>query len=250
MKWFLRVLKEEWQILKKTPAIFYKREIILTLLPAVLWYTAVLSRPYFIDLRCSKLPKTCNQSEVFLLDRFVLNLPYSEQADRYSQWTQATSGFLAFGLPLVWHANSLLLQRVSTLTAFSFVGADFLIVAQTSLWNGLSMEGARIFFQRPRPFVYQNPFESGQSAAHYTSFWSGHTSFAAAANTAAFITLLGRGASAAALSTTACAGILLTILTGLFRVVSIRHFPSDVIVGMFAGILVSIVVAHIHRKRS
>ncbi len=125
---------------------------------------------------------------------------------------------------------------------------DTILWAQIALWNGLFMEVTRLLVQRPRPFVYANPLVLGTEAAHYVSFYSGHTSFVAATWTGLVITAWSRKASSAWLFGALGAWQLMPFLTGYFRVLAGRHFLSDVVVGMIAGTCVAIGVHAAHRK--
>lgn len=223
----------------RTPATLQSSDLFWILFSSLLWWVLTHSRPVLIDLRCARLPTPCTPETVFFLDRIALGI----QDLRYmilSDWTQAFAGILGFGIPLAWA----LTRRAKLREIF----IDLNLVLQSTLLNGLMTEIFRISVQRPRPFVYGNPAEHGPDPAHYTSFYSGHTSFTATVITAMMIILYSRGAPKFAFRIISAVGILSVLLTGLFRVLSERHFPSDVIAGAIAGTSVAITVALIHRR--
>jgi undecaprenyl-diphosphatase len=105
-------------------------------------------------------------------------------------------------------------------------------------------ELSHLVTHRPRPFVYQNPAVRGTEAAHYTSFYSGHTSFVAAMSMGLLLCLFRRMAPTAALPFWAAAGQALMLATAINRIFAGRHFASDVIAGAVAGALVAVFVAY------
>ncbi len=173
----------------------------------------------------------------------------NDRIDGYSFATQYGAGYLAVGIPAAWTIARTVLRLTSPTMALAEFGIDFLVLAEATLWNGVSMEVVRLTVQRPRPFVFQDPKLFGANPAHYTSFYSGHTSFAALASTSSFLALAGRGAPALALTATSLVGLVMVILTGTFRVAAGRHYPTDTIAGAVAGLMIAGLVAWAHRRR-
>src|SRR5690606_20397860 len=137
----------------------------------------------------------------------------SPRADELSFLTQNTAGYLAFAVPPLWSGALWLAGRVTPAAALAAAGTDILLFAHPSVVNGVGMESARLLVQRPRPFVIENPGAHGGSQGNYTSFYSGHTSFAAAAGTSMVIALASRGAPFFLLVGTGAAAFVLTFLT-------------------------------------
>jgi len=224
-----------------------RRDLWLTLIPALLWIGAVYARPYVITPRCVTDPAYCNPGTVFDLDRPSLGLE-NTPADQYSDVTQHLAGYVGAGVPVAFNFGLAALGRISPAVALAQTGVDLAIWLQTVSWNGAINETTRVLVQRPRPYVYARPVE-GRNAANYTSFYSGHTSFAAASSVALVLILLARGAPLLLTLGSILSAHLLIFTTGLFRVLAGRHFLSDVIVGAVAGTAIALAVSWFHRRR-
>jgi membrane-associated phospholipid phosphatase len=218
----------------------------LTLAPALLWYVAVHARDWVIHPYCAQDPSRCRAASLWILDQPAVGLELAH-ADGVSFTTQGLAAVVALALPLLWHLCSVLLHKTGLRTAAIAAATDFVIFAQTTFWNGLLTECARLLSQRPRPFVYADPSRAAD-ASNYTSFYSGHTSFAAAATTYAVLTLWARGARPWALAIATAGAYAITSLTGIFRVLAGRHFPTDVLMGALAGFVVALVIARRHHQ--
>ncbi|MGK5088645.1 phosphatase PAP2 family protein [Bdellovibrionota bacterium FG-2] len=225
-----------------------KSDLLLTLLPALIWFAALSGRPYLMNTRCASAPENCVRASVFKLDRVSLGMA-DGNADELSFRTQDLSGYIASSLPFAWHLTHATLGRVSPLTALVGFATDTLILFQAVTLNGAVNEITRLIVQRPRPFVYGDPKTQGANPAHYTSFYSGHTSFAAAVMTSLVLMLLGRGAPSSLIALLAAGDFVLVFLTGFFRVLAGRHFATDVLAGALAGALIALGVALYHRKQ-
>ena len=222
------------------------RDLWLTLLVALLWGLLVHARPWVIHTRCANHPSVCAADTVPKLDHYALDHD-SPMADGLSYDTQNFSGVWAYAIPIGLQIGRVALQSQPLGLALSLIAQDSLILTETIVLNGALNESARLLVQRPRPFVYHDVGYYGSDPQNYTSFYSGHTSFAAATNGALIFTLLGRTRSLTLLAVVAVLGPLLILLTGLFRILSGRHFLTDVLTGAAAGILVSLAVALAHR---
>lgn len=190
-----------------------------------------------IQTHCIDRPDSCSPESVNWIDRWVITYPYSSTLDGFSFWTQDTSGLLFIAVAL-WVAFQ---AEAGKKFATGFMWLSFGVTA--ALFNGFLTEMARHLGQRPRPYVYLNPEYMGQNGQNYVSFYSGHTSFAAAMCMSAYLvvanhpkspTWMRRGIAALA--------FVLPFLTGLFRVLSGRHFVTDVLAGATAGVLVAFAV--------
>ncbi len=229
-------MKDIWNKLK-TPPRLNKWDVLWTLLPLFLWFMALQSRPHVMDLYCSKQPELCTPESIFLPDRLAYGHEF-EDADRLSFAAQCIAGGFSFFVPFLWSSGALVQ-----------LGTDLVLILQTVVWNGALNEGAKLLTQRPRPFVYYDPSRLGSDPAHYTSFYSGHTSFAAASTLGAFFVLVGKNISLHVLRAVSLCSFALIFLTGFFRVFAGKHFLTDVLAAGFAGALIAFMVAYFHRKK-
>ncbi len=233
----------------RVPFRLTRADIALTLVPALLWWAAAsYGRQAWISPRCAATPELCSRDSVPVLDRLAIGLE-SPEADFYSEVSQDVSGIAAFAVPALWSVSLATLGRLTPAGALMAIGTDFVLLAQTAAFNGVFTELSHLVSQRPRPFVYTDPPRRGPNPAHYTSFYSGHTSFAAAACTLLVLLLLARGAPLPLVGASAALGQVLIILTAVLRIFAGRHFLSDVLVAAIAGSLVALAVTHLHRKR-
>lgn len=235
------------QFYKKTSLRLLYFNLMLALVPAVLWAIATVARPWVIEPRCGRAPQLCDPGKIFPIDQLSLNME-SWKADLYSFRTQNFSGVLAFTVPAVWHAGLFTLGRVSGPLALVAVGSDLITVSQTVAWNGVFTEISHLISQRARPFVYIDPAVRGTDSAHYTSFYSGHTSFTATCVFALFLILLKRGAPLGILYMFAALGEGLIVSTAYFRILAGRHFLTDVIFGAIAGLTVAWGVYYLDKR--
>lgn len=222
-----------------------RKDLLLTLIPAVLWVIAVYARPYTLRPHCAEHQELCSPSSINFVDQTGLGLERSD-ADGFSYFTQNLSGVLAFTTPTLWNGTLAWLGRISPAVALTQTAVDLTLILQTTAWNGLATETAHLLGQRPRPFVYLRS-EERKNPANYTSFYSGHTSFSAASLTALFLTLLCRKAPTFLLILFAGAGQTLIISTAFFRILAGRHFVTDTLAGAVAGSLIAWIVASLHR---
>lgn len=219
----------------------------VTLLGFVLWGAGVFSRPYVIQAHCVQNAPACHTSTVLEFDQPGLGLENS-RADALSDVSQNLAGVLALTVPGIWNGSLAAFGRITPATALAWSATDFVLVLQTASWNGVGVELSHLLSQRPRPFVYSNPGK-GDLSSNYTSFYSGHTSFTAAASLALVLILISRGAPAPLVVLFAATAQGLTVATAVFRVLAGRHFVSDVLAGAVAGTLVALLVAAFHRPR-
>lgn len=198
------------------------------LLPAALWVLATYSRPFFIHPVCETLEAAsqfsrCSQDFIPSIDRASLGSSdsVSEDASSFNQIFSA--------------AFSLLFPFLSPWTS----AKDCLVILQAVFWNGFATEVSHLIVQRPRPFVYQNPVEYGLNPAHYTSFYSGHTSFVTTAFFSVFFLIFRRKAPLPILIAVGVLAEVMMISTGYFRVLAGRHFLTDILAGSVMGTLIA-----------
>lgn len=228
-----------------------KRDIWLSIIPALLWWGATQARPVLIEPRC-KGPGAvvaCSPESVNAIDRIGLGQERGD-ADGFSYATQNISGYLAIGGPILWSAGMAVAGVLTPELAAASAGVDLLLLGQASAWNGLLNEICHAAIRRPRPFVYSDPAGRGADPSHYTSFYSGHTSFAAVAGLSLLLMLLARGAPAGVLAGAAVSWQALTISTAYFRIMAGRHFLTDVLAAAAIGSAIAVLVFLSHKDCS
>lgn len=105
---------------------------------------------------------------------------------------------------------------------------------------------------RPRPFMYHPdvPYEDKSGTGTTVSFFSGHTSTTA---TASFFMAKVYSDYHPELGNKKFylfgAALIPPVLVGFFRVKSMKHFPTDVIVGTAVGATIGIVMPQLHKNR-
>jgi membrane-associated phospholipid phosphatase len=121
---------------------------------------------------------------------------------------------------------------------------DAIVFAETLSINGAFVTAAKYATQRPIPRAYTDPDVAARPSS-YRSFYSGHTSFAFAALSAASVTVnLRYGVIWEPWAATLLVGSTVAVQ----RVVSGYHFPTDVLVGAGAGLVVGTAVPLLHAR--
>lgn len=228
------------------PPRFSRADIAWTLIPALLWLGGIYGRTYLLKPHCASAPQTCTVESVNSTDRIAIQME-SGEADGLSFAGQNISGITAITVPFLWHVGTVALGQFSPLSALIQLGGDWLLLAQASAWNGVGTELSHLVSQRPRPFVYSDPSHRGADPAHYTSFYSGHTSFAAVSMMTLILILLSRGAPGILVLASVISTETLVMLTGYARIMAGRHFLTDVLAAAVAGTLIAVAVAYRHR---
>ena len=142
----------------------------------------------------------------------------------------------------------------ATLLAGQDTRNDFLkigvLFAETTLINaGLTIMGKAVF-RRPRPYVFDESWNSEQilSSNDQASFFSGHAS-GAAASTFFFATVFSDYYPDSKLKPYVWGVAMgLPALTGYLRIKAGKHFPSDVITGYLFGAGIGYLVPTLHKK--
>lgn len=226
---------------------FFQRWIFSLCLPALIWLIALFLRPSTMQLRCKNEPTSCNPSSIFWLDRFSLSLNNSK-ADEISFLAQNLTGIISFSILLIWGTiavrNS---QPHLKKTAIIQSLRNSWIWIQVVLWNGFFTEIARLALQRPRPFVYSDPRVLGANPAHYTSFYSGHTSFATASGVISILLFSNYSPPKWIRDPYVALVGALIMTTAICRILSGRHFLTDVLAAIVAGSIVAIFFYRYHR---
>lgn len=179
-------------------------------------------------------PASCPMASVNGFDRFAVGM-HSELADVTSDATVA----LSVAVPAI--ADALRLGLVPALRE------DLTILTETIAVNAALVTGVKYLVQRPLPVTYARRDNLPEQAQGYRSFYSGHTSTAVAALTAAAWTLRFRdGPSAWPWLVTGAVGASVAAE----RVLAGRHFPTDVLVGAVAGFAVGTAIPWLHVRRA
>lgn len=221
-----------------------KWNLALTLLSLGLWGAGVFSRPYLISPHCVQTPANCTPESISALDQPGLKIENS-QADGWSYATQNASGILALSIPLLWHGALAARGQIAPLVALTKTGMDWAQLIQVTALNGVGVELSHLLSQRPRPFVIGNS-DLARNPSNYTSFYSGHTSFSAAAMTFLFLMLFRNQAPMLVLLLCGALSQGLILATAIFRVLAGRHYVSDVLAGAIAGSLIALGVAYLN----
>jgi membrane-associated phospholipid phosphatase len=186
-----------------------------------LWYTAHCQSagPEDGPLR----EPLCSAAALNAMDRMIPGQG-SISADFYSNCLQNGAGILAFFLPWI------VFRKIRPALSLNLI-----LLGITSL-NGALMEVIRALIQRPRPIVLAAPASEAGNIHHYTSFYSGHTSFVALA--LFFSWLWTRRLLPEKRGLVLALGILypaLTVGTAVLRVLGGRHYPTDTLAGWLFG---------------
>ncbi len=125
------------------------------------------------------------------------------------------------------------------------LSTDLVVFGETLLVNGALVQVVKYSVQRPLPRTYAGDPALIHSPGGYRSFYSGHTSLAMAALTAAAYTARRRYGERV-WPWLVVAGVGASV--AVERVAAGRHFPSDVLVGAAAGTAVGLAVPWLHDR--
>lgn len=168
------------------------------------------------------------------LDR-VKPMPYNGKIAGHSDWILMSTAFLS-ALPALnpqkqkieWNYANLLAQNLIITTNFT--------------------QTVKLLVQRKRPLTqHPNYVESGNNDDHY-SFFSGHSSFTAAAATTAMLYAY-RYDGGKWTKPVAWASVGLALTTGGMRIAAGKHYTSDVLTGFLIGTGISLLNARLHEKK-
>jgi membrane-associated phospholipid phosphatase len=187
--------------------------------------------PYAFASRIIHPSCPCSPASVNSFDRGVIGNA-SDTADVIST---ATVG-LAIVVPPI--ADWIALRRVRP-----WLG-DVVVFAEALSVNGALVTAAKYTVQRPIPRVYSDPSLASEPR-NYRSFYSGHTSLAFSALSAASVTLNARyGLTWQPWAVT----LLVGASVAAERVLAGYHFYTDVLVGAGAGVAVGTTVSVLHLR--
>lgn len=196
-----------------------------------LWIAFYLLRPWTYTPWCAVIPTPCLPERVNSLDQIA----FAHQSiflDFLSNIEQ--NAIVVFMLVLPW----IILKKAKSK---ALLASLFLILGTTA--NGALLELVHTLSQRPRPLVFRNPLGDGSNIHQYNSFYSGHTSFTAMATFCTFLWIGRFAPEQKKLKITALIAYFgLTATIGALRVLSGRHYPTDVLIGWIAGTLIGYAV--------
>lgn len=162
-------------------------------------------------------------------------IPYNGKIAGHSDWILMSTAFLA-ALPALnpqkqkieWNYANLLAQNILITTNLT--------------------QTVKVLVQRQRPLTqHPNYIASGNNDDHY-SFFSGHSSFTAAAATTAMLYAY-RYDGGKWTKPVAWASVGLALTTGGMRIAAGKHYTSDVLTGFIIGTGISLLNARLHEKR-
>lgn len=224
-----------------------KKRIQIVLLTSV-WIGAIACREVFIPALCGDI-QNCLGPDGFRQIDSLIPPPTSGVIRRYDQlsdlgqWLAGITVFLA-AIQQGWPDSSFK-KKIKTTALCLF---------QAAATNGILLEIVRIWVRRPRPYIEGKLLISGVQSLHleasqFTSFYSGHTSFAFASLWVLFRTLRGSpnqkltstGNQALSFYIWLSSGTIIATSTAILRVLAGRHHLTDVLFGAFFGLLSAIV---------
>lgn len=130
--------------------------------------------------------------------------------------------------------------------------ADGLVTGEAVLVNLALNQLMKVAVQRPRPLVYG--LEAGDSeikkSGNYLSFYSQHTSMTFAAGLSYARTFALRHPQSPRRWLVYTAAVASGVTVGTLRVLSGKHFPTDVVTGAVAGGAIGMLVPWLHPKRN
>ncbi|MCX6834654.1 MAG: phosphatase PAP2 family protein [candidate division Zixibacteria bacterium] len=177
-----------------------------------------------------------NPSDVNGFDRGAIK-PY-----RKALASDAITGVAIF-LPLTFLANEQIRQDWKT------VGVMW---GETMLLQSGLNELVKGLFHRTRPYVYDEytPINKKTTSDARASFYSGHTSTAAAMSFFTARVFSDYIEDRQARIVLWGAAVSLPVVVGVLRVEAGRHFPSDVIVGYVTGAAIGYLIPELHRAKT
>ncbi len=227
MQWTM--LRRAWRRFQPKPYRRLSYDLVWIVGFSLLWWGGHAVRPNLIAPVCAVEAVHCNPNDVPWFDRWSFGLE-DERSHQISFTTQNLTGWIT-GLGV------LALPVFVPAVRGAMMVENLILVLRAVALNGAVTEWVKVSVQRVRPHVYKHPEIAGTNPAHYTSFFSGHSSFTAVCAAAWFFILLRSGVRKNWAWLIASPAFALATTTGILRIVSGRHFLSDVIVGWLMGAL-------------
>lgn len=193
---------------------------------------------FITEIKCIE---PCNPDELNIVDKGTSSL--------YNPTISLTSDIIlgiAIATPIIYYITS----GIVTLELKQNL-KNLLIIIESILLTGAITEYIKNIVQRPRPYAYNKELKKPEILKQedtYKSFFSGHTSLAFATLVSfAYIYHMEHKESIWRWIVWS-SSIILSSLIGGFRILSGKHFPTDVITGAVVGTIVGILVPIIHQE--
>jgi len=178
-----------------------------------------------------------NKSQLNSFDRKVFNLPYQNKL-LLSDLVLAGTGIASVSMLAVREARE------------DFLPLVIIYFQSISFTSGLTSI-SKATFMRFRPYVYEKNISStknSRDAVH--SFFSGHTSSAAAFSFTSAYTFTRYIESNVIDNIIWGLAAIVPAYTGYLRMVSRKHFPTDIIIGYIVGGSIGIIIPKIHEIKT
>ena len=189
-------------------------------------------------------PVTLRRHDVFGFDRFACNY-YSKKLSNYSDNTKDAATVL-LALTLLPDYKKINREKINALLSdvAMLLEAESLIIGMNKCAKGLS--------ERPRPFAYNSnlPIEMRSQRFSFESFWSGHASLAFTTAVFTGYVYQNRHPDSKFIVPVWMLGLSCATATGILRVRSGNHFPTDVIVGSAAGSCIGWLIPRMHKEKN
>jgi membrane-associated phospholipid phosphatase len=213
---------------------FQKIQIILGLLIPVGFLLGF--RHKLIKPSCTTIG-ACVKNNIPWVDQIVLPSVTDVQSDQLSFYSQDFACLLGIFACLICSQKPFFLKK-----AFD----QFLTFILAISINAFFLELCHTLTPRARPLIYLSELGVDLQPSHYTSFFSGHTSFTAAVGL--FSILLSAHRHFALRAFFFITAEMLLFLTALFRITAGRHFLTDILAGCLFGWLSCILAFAIDKR--
>lgn len=231
-----------------------RKSFTLHLALALLWAALLLLSYFAIPILCGQWAQ-CHHWTVFTpIDQLLPENSYHGHIIRvWSNYTQYFAGILAVmsltamdAFPLESLSSSIKTLLRHTLTLF-----------RAAAINGVFLELTRLLLRRPRPYVSPDYFINSETAwsTQFSSFFSGHTSFAFLASGVLILGVLKKHPKFYFFSQQpnpyfilALISLINAIMTGILRVLGGQHYLSDVLAASVFGMIAAYFGEYIYNK--
>jgi membrane-associated phospholipid phosphatase len=184
----------------------------------------------------------CNPQDLLPIDRWVVERDGSVEHQRFSDVTQHAA--------VVWALTVLIVLFIflkRDLVRF-WHGVYFTVAA--SLASVFLNELVRTIYPRARPYVYRQLESSGFRHGDYTALYSGHTSFAAILVFCVYLILRTQEERKDWIAPHLIVSAILVFFTAKNRVLGGQHFVTDVVVSVFAAVMIGLFLWKADQKLS
>ena len=176
---------------------------------------------------------TLDPNEVPFYDRFAIRFQNKALAD--------VSNGLA--------ASCILMPFAVSVSHSKYRETDALMIAESFLYTYGITSLCKGLFHRVRPYVYRSEEEPTRMSGYASrSFFSRHTSMAFQGAVLAGMIYQTTHPGSRGVFPVWAAGLTCATATGVFRVLSGNHFPTDVLAGAAVGVLVGWGIPRLHEK--